>query len=91
MQKIWEQLTVDNWCQRAMAKNADYYVVNSNSSAACMWCANGWIKRTYGLKQFGRKKKLLKAVIGEDSISRWNDYAFRTWQEVRDAFKAADL
>jgi len=102
MAKIHEQITEASWCQHWEALDSEGNpTISIHGDKACAWCATAWLKRIYGGRLRARHVWRLAAILGllpldttEDrmaSISRWNDHPNRTFDEVKRAFKLADL
>lgn len=98
--KIHEQITEETWCQGK-------YMVDENGREVLDWedanrakkcCPVGWIKRTYHntmpthrVEKESPEAISLMAIIKKDSIAYWNDDPLRTFSDVLEAFKKANL
>ena len=83
MPKIYEQINENTWCQGAFE--------STSSTGITQHCASGWlIAAGYGIS--GEAYKLVQQAAGINyTLCAWNDETKRTWQDVRDAFKKANL
>lgn len=93
--KIHEMITQETWCKGNTAMTRDGELVSSaDHPRACRWCALGWI---FKAAHYG-KERVLTDAIGlptprgpVTAIMLWNDQKERTFAEVKEAFKKADL
>lgn len=87
--KIWEQITPETWCQKAYAKDGSGKPTFPENPQACQWCALGWIAKTYPKFGFATSVRHLGSTVRTNCVSSWNDSS--TFEEVREAFRKADL
>ena len=88
--KIHEQITKETWCKGSSHKDANGDNLPSyNKAIAKSHCAQGWLSLVYD-PDFP-VIKLLRELPKGMSIGQWNDHPRRTFEEVKAAFKKADL
>lgn len=78
--KIHEVITKELW------QKGDY----GAGGIDCPHCSLGWIDAIYGMLDLKAEDRLRKAIECS-SIVEWNDDPARTFAEVKDAFRRADL
>ncbi len=76
-------ITRNNWCQKAFVKK-------NSVTGETMRCATEWLVR-YGPANLEAARQKLLEVIGGKIIITWNDAPDRTYEQVVEAFKSADL
>lgn len=97
MVKIHEQITPETWCKNHIAVDKYGKYVSYDSADAIKWCSLGWIKKVYGVaKSFELELKVLDHIdlggwIGEGILTQWQDSEERTFEEIKAAFKSAEL
>lgn len=84
--KIHEQITPVTWCKHKSHDPKNPEILDALS----------WLTKAYPKDIYESWRKLVKAigVTGyglSDSLTAWNDDPKRTFQEVQEAFKKADL
>lgn len=90
--KIHEQITPETWCQGSYGIDKHGRDVAATDPDACSWCAAGWIWKTCkDGKHRDATYRMLRAVGADELLGHWNDHPERTFEEVRAAFKKADL
>lgn len=89
MPKIHEMITEESWCRESMALDEDGMERCAQSPKAVCWCSLGWLEKTYGLDSV--EKHIFSAQNQIALITDWNDASERTFEEVREAFRKADL
>lgn len=90
--KIWQFLEQEGekvWIKKQLSRDSNLQSCWPWEDNATCWCAIGLIERFHKGKQLEPIQKL-KRVVGE-SILTWNDDPNRTFAEVVEAFKKADL
>lgn len=93
--KIWEFLEANGdkvWTQRTLATDSKSHVVDVFDPTAQCFCSLGLLYKFYGsacIEQEYQFAEVLK--ISPLAISVWNDNVNRTFQDVLEAFKKADL
>lgn len=90
MPKIWEQITPLNWCKGAIAKGPNGSAVNDIKDG-CSFCAIGWIEKVYPGENEYRDARLALRQAVSGPVSEWNDNPNTKFEEVKEAFKRADL
>ena len=97
--KAYELLdSAEKWCKWANARDKDGIMVHPTSSTATQWCINGALCRCY-LKMEDMNaaaNKLSKLLTGHMSFPdvpyiRWQDETERTFDEVHQLLKEADV
>lgn len=95
MAKIWQTITPETWCKGSMQRDANdvgwpdvVHIANPVKR-----CSVGWIYKEYQKQgvQLVRSFRKFHKTIGTTQASQWNDAPERTFEEVRDAFRKADL
>jgi len=86
--KIHEQITPATWCQGTMFQTARGKKCRLFNAFAC--CAHGWLLRAYPYG-YPRARNHFVEVNDLVSIHAWNDAPGRTFDEVKAAFRKADL
>ena len=87
--KISELLgSPDKWCQGSGAQKEDGAIVDSLSQNATKWCIYGALWKCYrdSEERYEALMKLneaLKMVFGDSHLVWWNDYRYRTFEDVR--------
>ena len=98
MKKIWEQITRETWTKGNFARDRLGVSVSIRSPNAVKFCAVGWIKKVYQkastedcFLNLRHKFREANGLPDDKSIAGWNDVPERTFEEVLEAFKKADL
>lgn len=89
------------WTQEKMARNSDGHEVDPTDDSACRWCligallkstqnADGSVSMDLG-SEYRDVTDTLKALIGEDRLSLWNDAEGRTQEDVLALLNAASI
>lgn len=88
--KISQSITAKTWCKGALARTGNNREVKIDWPSAKKFCAIAWLMKanTRGDAQIFNR---FRAAIGQAYISEWNDHPQRTFKEVREAFRRADL
>jgi hypothetical protein len=89
--KIWEQITEDNWTQGAYCRDKD--ARPSSEADAVSFCLSQWITEVYGVDTLGSKRvrnKIIKAIDFQ-SILTWNDDKSRTFNDVKRLCRDLDI
>lgn len=90
MSKIWEQITKDSWTKGSYSKDQKGEPCLLPYQVPTSWCAVGWILRVYP-GQMEAMKSVVEKYIPDDTLVKWNDDPKRTFEEVLDLFKRADI
>jgi hypothetical protein len=80
------------WTRGTLARDCMGLRTSNFSGAAVCRCVAGWIDHCYpslGGRMFASDR--LRAVIGDSSITRWNDDLSRTFDEVKAAVAQAGI
>lgn len=91
--KIHELITPETWIKNVFAQTESGLQTIPEDGAACRFCALGWLVRVYGTDCEIEKDRLRAVIPGThpSKITIWNDYSGRTFEEVKEAFRKADL
>ena len=76
MPKIWEMITEETWCK---------------GQEIGARCSIMWIASKYRDENLRDARNKFRCVNDSESIIKWNDAPERTFAEVKEAFRKADL
>ncbi len=95
--KAYELLdSPEKWCQNDMAQDMDGKPANFERSSAYRFCALAAILLCYPMDvavvDHPERRRFLESIgLSPGNVGAWNDAPERTWQEVYDALRKADV
>jgi len=90
--KIHEAIGEETWCKQAYALDKNGNERDVDDPSACKWCAKGWIIKTYPDHRMAKYNEIMRIVgYPDEELPWWNDMPDRTFEEVKEAFRKADL